>query len=190
MLDTKKIEGFKKWALRLRAEVKQREQSPKNSASDTPATSHHGHLMITIYEAFCQKVADNETDRIKAVANSFGQSAAGTKAENPAELLLLAYFAAVGPVDASMRSKSKRLGLMLLYAQQQNIKKKRLIGRLYEDGGFKRINKLMRASNPDLFARRKRRKRGLTQAQLLREKRANEGQWRQEALKAPVDADL
>lgn len=173
MIDAEKMAGFKQWATKLHEEVSQRDQRPKDAASDTPASSSYGYLMMTAYEAFRRKMAADEIDSIKSIASALGQSAAGTKAENPAEWLLLASYAAVGPVDSAIRSKCKRLGLLLLYAQQQQVKPGRLIGRLYEDGGFTRINKLMRASNPDLFTRRKRaKKRPMSYAKKLQSRRA------------------
>lgn len=174
MVDPKQIERFKKWASGVHAGVEQREKKPKDPASDTPATSSYGHLMDSIYEVVSRKIADDAIDDVKAIAKAFGQSAAGNREENPAEWLLLAFYGAIGPVESSTRSKCKRLGLLLLYAYQKKIKRKRLLGRLYEDGGATRITKLMRESNPNLFLRKRGKKRiPLSELKRLQRERRN-----------------
>lgn len=155
MVDPKQIERFAKAARKLHAEIAERDAKPDDPNFDTPGTSGQGHMMVNLFVVGCAKIENDEVESIRAIANHYGQSAAGMKAENPFELLLLAFHGANGPVDNSTRSKCRRFGLMLLFAQQQKVKPKRLIGRLYEEGGFKRINKLMRVSNPDLFTRKK-----------------------------------
>lgn len=152
------LKKFREFSDPLNAEVEKRERNAADPKYDTPVTNAKGYFMIKIYEVGRKKIADDHVDKIKAIAKSFGQSASGTKAENPFEWLLLAVYGSAGPVDSSLRNRIKSMAIRLFYAHSEDVKPNELIGWLYEAGSVTKVRGLLVDSHPDLFARVKSRK--------------------------------